>query len=101
MIRNLIGVISALTMLLMLTLTNPGLKAHKMIVKERASTLINKQDTQRKNNIIDDLLNKGISRTNYILFSTTNLEYKGQKFVIGYGVLGNVFLNAKLDKVLM
>lgn len=121
MIRNLIGIISALTVLLMLTLTNPGLRSHRLVVKKKAATLVDdtlmtlaaltssvalhnrlkeKRGGPDKRFLVDNLLRNGISRTNYVLFSTTDLDYNGQKSVIGYGVLGNVYLNDKLHRAL-
>lgn len=118
MIKKLVGLIVALVVLLVLTLTNPGLKSHKRVVREKASSLLDKRlmyltdsissdrlkgeaGTALKKSMVDDLLKNGISRTDFVIFSTTNLNYKGQTGVTGYGILSNVFLNTKVDEAVM
>ena len=48
---------------------------------------------------IDKMTDGFISRDNYFLFSITKGEYKGENKVIGFGVLGNVFLSDKIEEV--
>lgn len=120
MVRNLIGLITALGVLLLLTLTNPGLKTHKFIVKAKVFPMVDeavmlmadstsatnlrdrlsgKRGAQFTQILVDDLLRKGITRTNYVLFSTTDLDYKDQKGILGYGILSNVYLSADADRL--
>ena len=121
MLKFLIGIISLLVLLLLFNLTNPGTKRHKFIVDQRAPCLLDETLTtiadstsstalrnrltgrpgaQLRKAVLADLLKNGISRTNYILFSTTNLNYKGQQAIIGYGLLANVYLKANADSLL-
>lgn len=48
---------------------------------------------------IDNLTDGFISRENYVLFSLTKATYQEQEKTIGFGVLGNVFLSEKIDKI--
>lgn len=48
---------------------------------------------------IDKLTNGIVSRENYLLFSLTNANYKGEDKTIGFGILGNVFLSDKIENI--
>ncbi|MEB3380708.1 hypothetical protein VL762_13455 [Flavobacterium psychrophilum] len=48
---------------------------------------------------IDKLTDGIVSRENYLLFSLTNANYKGDEKTIGFGILGNVFLTDKIENV--
>lgn len=48
---------------------------------------------------IDNLTDGFISRENYVLFSLTKATYQEQEKTIGFGILGNVFLSEKIEKI--
>ena len=48
---------------------------------------------------IDKLTDGIVSRENYLLFSLTNANYKGEQKTIGFGILGNVFLSDKIENI--
>lgn len=48
---------------------------------------------------IDKLTDGIVSRENYLLFSLTNANYKGEEKTIGFGILGNVFLSDKIENI--
>ncbi|MFN7592568.1 MAG: hypothetical protein ACK5QZ_04430, partial [Bacteroidota bacterium] len=48
--------------------------------------------------IIDGIIDNIISTDNYILFSTTKLNWDGNTRIIGFGAFGNVFISDKLDE---
>lgn len=48
---------------------------------------------------IDKLTDGLVTRKNYILFSLTNVEFKGEEKIIGFGILGNVFLSDKIENI--
>jgi hypothetical protein len=48
---------------------------------------------------IDKLTEGIVSRENYLLFSLTNANYKGEQKTIGFGILGNVFLSDKIENI--
>ena len=121
MLKLLIGIISLIVVLLLLTLTNPSRKRHQSVIKEKASPLIDellttmadstsstaiherlsgKPGMHFRHSIVDSLLKNGISRTNYVLFSTSTLDYKGHRATIGYGVLFMVYIDANADKLI-
>jgi hypothetical protein len=51
------------------------------------------------NNFIDKLADGLVNRKNFYLFSLTNVDYKGEEKIIGFGLLGNVFLSDKIEKI--
>lgn len=48
---------------------------------------------------IDKLTDGIVSRENYLLFSLTNASYKNEEKIIGFGILGNVFLSDKIENI--
>lgn len=47
-------------------------------------------------NVIDNL----VSTDNYILFSTTKINWAGKSRIIGIGAFGNVYITNKLEEAL-
>ncbi len=47
-------------------------------------------------NVIDNL----VSTDNYILFSTTKINWDGKSRIIGIGAFGNVYITNKLEEAL-
>jgi hypothetical protein len=48
---------------------------------------------------IDKLTDGIVSRNNYFLFSLTNAKYNEEEKIIGFGILGNVFLSDKIENI--
>lgn len=48
---------------------------------------------------IDKLTDGIVNRENYLLFSLTNANYKGEQKTIGFGILGNVFLSDNIENI--
>ena len=53
------------------------------------------------NFFVDKLIDTSVTRTNFLLFSLTDFAYEGESRVIGFGILGNVFITSKLDDQLV
>ena len=49
--------------------------------------------------VIDKMIDGIISRDNYILFSITKADFKGENKIIGLGLLGNVFISNDISKI--
>lgn len=102
-----------------LVFTNPTEENHINTVKSKLKTAFKKKMSSQllENNddsfamlgsglglilgdtFIDNLTDGFISRENYILFSLTKATYQEQEKIIGFGILGNVFLSDKLEKI--
>ncbi|MBD2703805.1 hypothetical protein IC229_24375 [Spirosoma sp. BT702] len=115
--RNLLYLIISLFAVLALILTNP--KEHKAAVKAKMSQIIQQtvlEENKRDNGVaeklglslgalmggymVDRLIEGSITRTNYLLFSTTNFVSGDESTTIGLGILGSVYLSSKIDKKL-
>lgn len=102
-----------------LVFTNPTEENHINSVKSKLKTAFKKKMSSQllENNddsfamlgsglglilgdtFIDNLTDGFISRENYILCSLTKVTYQEQEKIIGFGILGNVFLSDKLEKI--
>ena len=102
-----------------LVFTNPTEENHINTVKSKLKTAFKKKMSSQllENNddsfamlgnglglilgdtFIDNLTDGFISRENYILCSLTKATYQEQEKIIGFGILGNVFLSDKLEKI--
>jgi hypothetical protein len=49
---------------------------------------------------VDDIVRENVNRKNYLLFSLTSIEYKGDSKVVGVGVLGNVIISSQFDNTI-
>lgn len=106
-------------LVLILIFTNPNEENHIQSVKSKLKTAFKKKmstemiddDSNSMESLgkglglllgdtfIDKMTDGFITRNNYLLFSTTIAEYKGDNKVIGFGILGNVFLSDKLNDI--
>lgn len=50
--------------------------------------------------IIDRLTENFVSRENFIMFSLTKVNFKGEVKTIGFGILGNVFITNTIEEAL-
>jgi hypothetical protein len=115
--KRIIITIAALFGVLLLAQTNPGTEEHKAAVKAKAMANMKERLGAAEEDgilgsrgaglasllssaVLDKVIDIKISRTSYVLFSTTNFAHGKQNRVIGVGVLGNVFLSSKVDEVL-
>ncbi|EKT4550783.1 DUF4359 domain-containing protein [Flavobacterium psychrophilum] len=110
-------IISAVAILLLI-ITNPDETTHIESVKTKLKSAFKKEMSKKLINdknenafsslgnglglllgdtFIDKMTDGFITRKNYYLFSLTNAEIDGNEKIIGFGVLGNVFLSEKMD----
>ncbi|EMY3554990.1 DUF4359 domain-containing protein [Flavobacterium psychrophilum] len=110
-------IISAVAILLLI-ITNPDETTHIESVKTKLKSAFKKEMSKKLINdknensfsslgnglglllgdtFIDKMTDGFISRKNYYIFSLTNAEIDGNEKIIGFGVLGNVFLSEKMD----
>lgn len=101
-----------------LFITNPNEINHKDAVKSKLKSLFSEKmvnDIAKDENpfskignglslligdaFIDKITEESIRRENYFLFSLTKSEFGNQEKIIGFGVLGNIFLSDKMDEI--
>ena len=101
-----------------LFITNPNEINHKEAVKSKLKSLFSEKMVSNIENdenpfsrlgsglglligdtFIDKITEESIRRENYFLFSLTKSEFNGQEKIIGFGVLGNIFLSDKMDEI--
>jgi len=111
---GIIGII-----VLVAILTNPNQNRHKEVVKNKLNSYIQKSMTESLTEtdndleqagqalgmmlggaLVDKMVDNLVSTNNYLLFSTTKINWKGQSKVIGIGIFGNVYITSKLDKAM-
>lgn len=103
---------------LITALTNPGNEKHKEEVKLKMDIFLEKQMNENTNqndkwskagnamgnvlakSMINMMVENMVSSSDYILFSTTNVTFEGKTKTIGIGILGNIFLSAKIDEAM-
>lgn len=114
--KSVLTLIVSLFAVLLLVLTNPSEADHKAAVKTKFNVLmqerIKEQATSKESSFgaglgallggffIDKLIDTGVSRSNYLLFSTTSFTFGKESKTIGFGILGNVFSSSKVDEAL-
>lgn len=110
--------IISVLIILLLMITNPSETAHIESVKTKLKSAFKKEMSKKLMNdknenafssigsglgllfgdtFIDKMTDGFISRKNYYLFSLTNAEVEGKEKIIGFGILGNVFLSEKMN----
>jgi hypothetical protein len=101
--------------LLLATFTNPGTKEHQHAVKQLMAQAFQKAASetaeQSENDwekagaalglvlggaLVDRISETTISRTNFLLFSTTEFTWNEETRTIGMGIFGNVFISDQL-----
>ena len=114
--KSTLTLVVSLFAVLLLVLTNPSDADHKAAVKTKFNVLVQertkKQTTSEDANFaeglgtllggffIDKLIDTGVTRSNYLLFSTTSFTFGKESKTIGFGILGNVFFSSKVDEAL-
>lgn len=101
------------SILLIAIITNPSQDDHKEKVKDtftkfyQKSLKENQLDSENSfaalgsllgESFISKIVENSVGRDNYLLFSITKVNYKGEEKSIGYGIFGNVFLSEKVEE---
>ncbi len=100
---------------LIAVMTNPTQERHKEVIKNKLNIILQdsmKDGIEKSENdlvfglgmmfggaVLDRIVDNLISIDNYVLFSTTKINWDGQSKNIGIGAFGNVFITKKLDEV--
>ncbi|TJZ62284.1 DUF4359 domain-containing protein [Sphingobacterium olei] len=91
-------------------LTNPKEEEFYLAVKEKATTLVEKelnyehQDalnlgmTLFGNRIVDEFVTNNVRIKNYYLFSVVSLKWQGEETPIGGGAFKNIWFSSKIDE---
>jgi len=99
--------------------TNPQPERHKEAVKSKLSAFMQqgmKESLTQTDNeweqagqalglmlggaLVDRIVEELIATDNFLLFSTTRLNWDGDSKIIGLGIFGNVFLSKDIDHAL-
>ena len=102
-------IIICTAIILIAVITNPSTEEHKQAVKSEVNQLVQNSVSESKSDmesigvllgssLAEKLVENSITRDNYILFSLTEISWKGESRNIGYGVFGNVFLSEKVKE---
>jgi hypothetical protein len=99
--------------------TNPSEENHLQTVKLKLKMSMNKKmssDINLSNNsfnsigkglgmilgdaLIDRLTENFVFRQNFVIFSLTKVNFKGEDKIIGFGILGNIFITDRIEEAL-
>lgn len=112
-----IGGLAAL-ILIVAAISNPSSEVHKETIKTKLNAYIQKSMSKENSSddelgaagnafgmmlggfIVDKIVDHMVSTNNYILFSTTQINWEGESKTIGIGAFGNVFITGQLDEAL-
>jgi hypothetical protein len=102
-----------------LIFTNPSEENHLQTVKLKLKMSMNKKmssDINSSNNsfnsigkglgmilgdaLIDRLTENFVFRQNFVIFSLTKVNFKGEDKIIGFGILGNIFITDRIEEAL-
>jgi hypothetical protein len=50
--------------------------------------------------LIDRLTENFVFRQNFVIFSLTKVNFKGEDKIIGFGILGNIFITDRIEEAL-
>lgn len=91
-------------------LSNPKVEDHRAALKIKLTRIVEIELSKKTDNIIlfglgksliDSIMDEGlknISSDNYLFFSVTKFNYTSKSKIIGFGVLGKVFISEKINK---
>lgn len=98
--KKIIGVVIAV-FLLLFAITNPSEQSHRDEVMKKITEKV-KEDVPENEweeagqnlglMMVQGMVNNMVYRQNYVLFSLTKATYQGETKIIGYGVLGKVYV---------
>jgi hypothetical protein len=95
-------------------LTNPDVNDHREEIKTRIMNAIKNNAAIAKpgndfesageafglvlaGTFVEKLVENMVSRSNYLIFSTTRVEWKGETKTVGFGLFGQVYISEQLD----
>ena len=106
-------IIGFIFLALLLLVTNPSQDKHKLALKDKfISSITTELDKQKQKTgmeglqlsvatmFIDNMIDKTVTSSSYLLFSTTKINIDGNEKTIGFGILGHVYLSSKIDEAL-
>lgn len=90
-------------------ITNPSEEKQKSAVKSRiygmihSNPLISNEEipTYQSDMLVNQIVDTHVSYSNYLLFSTTSVTWKGETMYIGIGIFGYVYIPEKVDQMLL
>jgi|SRR6185503_10337985 len=114
--RNTWKYILFILLLALLFASNPSLQDHRDAVSAKVNRLLGQEIAERDTTentldhagaqlgqmlgtmIINKVVENTVQRKNYLFFSLTNFESGGDEKIIGFGILGNVFITNRVDQ---
>jgi hypothetical protein len=118
--KYVVVLIISVVVLGVLIVSNPNTQDHRKAVKAKIIKIVEKEfsmttvesndsntllgkygsliGTSTVSNFVDDLVRDNVNCKNYLLFSLTSIEYNGENSLIGFGILGSVFVGSGFDK---
>ncbi|MFV0418405.1 MAG: hypothetical protein ACK5KT_06720 [Dysgonomonas sp.] len=96
-------------LLIIAFITNPSEDKHKSVVKSRIYSVIHsdllisddEMSGYESDIFVNQIVDTHVSYSNYLLFSTTNVTWKGDRMLIGIGIFGYVYIPEKIDEMLL
>lgn len=89
--------------LLIAFFTNPNEEKHKAVILSKVIhtvAIVHTDDFVSQDTRLEMMVDRYISSSNYIFFSTTNIMWEGKKGIIGIGIFGKVFVFDIADDIL-
>jgi len=96
--------------ILIAVITNPNQDRHREVVKNKINFYMQKNLSETNGlellgamlggAVVNVVINNLVSTDNYVLFSTTKINWRGESKVIGVGVFGNVYITSELVKAM-
>lgn len=86
-------------------LTNPSEDSHKKAVKAKFDNYIETHSgsplsSMKGNPFVEQTISMSVNSTSYLFFSTTNVAWNDDTYVIGIGIFGKVFISDRIDSYL-
>lgn len=107
MSKTLTALIVAILLLALMVITCPGKEEHKEALKSSIATVMEKEMTKDASDnlemglatigtmlatsLVDYYLDTGMRVSNYFIFSTGEIQFKGEAKTVSYGFLNHVF----------
>jgi len=91
------------TIIAILGITNPSVEDHKqkvtkIMVSEMKNDLQDNPFASFGLLLVTKMIDGIVTRDNYIIFSLTKISAFGESKIVGYGILGNVYISDDLEK---
>ncbi|HNA39509.1 MAG TPA: DUF4359 domain-containing protein [Chitinophagales bacterium] len=117
--KNQLIIVIVSVVILIAILTNPNQDRHKEVIKNKLNSYMQKsmnpEGDESENEweqvgqalgmmiggtLVENVIDNLVSTDNYILFSTTKINWAGKSRIIGIGAFGNVYITNKLEEAL-